>query len=313
MTKKIAILFFLFSFLNTIFAQPINIQSDKKGNIPTLSQVEIDQLAPTDGLVVFNTTSGCLNYFFSNNWFEVCGKCTPQPTIAKIDTILQIGNLLKIKFQPIKNAIVSFKIDTEQDWIQAEDSLASVPVPVNKGIINLLLKTTNNCGSIDTTISVKIKTLVIGSVEMIKINGKDIATRKIGTTRWMCEDYIPPSAKIISKEQPTFLTLTDDKNVCPSGWSVPSISDWEQLLSCFTENNSQLFLKPTNENTSIGLGTNGLYSVEENKFYAPEAAYYWVKGKTTEKQNLLSITKNGHAFLSEKGEKAAMPLRCVSY
>lgn len=29
--------------------------------------------APADGLMIFNTTSGCPNYYFSGSWYELCG------------------------------------------------------------------------------------------------------------------------------------------------------------------------------------------------------------------------------------------------
>jgi hypothetical protein len=28
---------------------------------------------PADGLIIFNTSSGCLNYFYNNTWFKLCG------------------------------------------------------------------------------------------------------------------------------------------------------------------------------------------------------------------------------------------------
>lgn len=312
MIKKVILFVFLLFIFNKNIAQPIVGQPNTKDLILSLPQSEIEQMEPGDGYLVFNTTSGCLNYYFSKKWFEVCGNCIPKPQLPDIDTITQVNNLLEIKFKPIPKSEISFQIATTNKWIFAQDSIISIPIPNNLSSVELIIKTTNTCGAIDTSIDLKIKALVIGKIENIKINQKDISTRKIGSTRWMCQDYLPPTIQAI-KEQPSFFTIADEKNTCPSGWSVPSQKDWEQLLSNYTNNYQELFLKPEDKNASIGLGNKGLYSVEEKKFYAPDAAYYWMKGKNEDKQNLLSITKNGFQFLSEKAEKAAMPLRCVQY
>jgi len=41
---------------------------------------------PATGLVIFNTTSNCLNYRVGSNWFEVCGDCTPLPATPTAGT-----------------------------------------------------------------------------------------------------------------------------------------------------------------------------------------------------------------------------------
>lgn len=39
-------------------------------------------MTPYNGLTVINTTTNCVNYYVVNNWFEACGTCTPQATVA---------------------------------------------------------------------------------------------------------------------------------------------------------------------------------------------------------------------------------------
>jgi len=50
--------------------------------VKSYTQPEIDALTPYNGLTVHNATTNCINYYYLNNWFEACGTCTPQPTIA---------------------------------------------------------------------------------------------------------------------------------------------------------------------------------------------------------------------------------------
>ncbi|PLX12874.1 MAG: hypothetical protein C0594_01950 [Marinilabiliales bacterium] len=55
----------------------MDISSNTKGLLPPrLSQEEINQIAyPAEGLLVFNTTSQCINMFTAMGWYQVCGEC----------------------------------------------------------------------------------------------------------------------------------------------------------------------------------------------------------------------------------------------
>ncbi|MCC6601065.1 MAG: hypothetical protein IT223_10380 [Crocinitomicaceae bacterium] len=57
----------------------LDIISTSKGVLmPRLTESERDAIAdPADGLLLFNTSSGCFNFWFANSWFEWCGKCIP--------------------------------------------------------------------------------------------------------------------------------------------------------------------------------------------------------------------------------------------
>ena len=52
--------------------------------IEVLSQSEINNLTPTIGMMVFNTTTNCMNFYNGSNWQELCGDipCSPQPETA---------------------------------------------------------------------------------------------------------------------------------------------------------------------------------------------------------------------------------------
>ncbi|MCX6271686.1 MAG: hypothetical protein NTU44_10790 [Bacteroidetes bacterium] len=58
-----------------------------------LTDQQRDTIAnPSDGMVIFNLTSHCINVYRNNNWFEVCGSCVPQPTNAFITDIGDVQN-----------------------------------------------------------------------------------------------------------------------------------------------------------------------------------------------------------------------------
>jgi len=62
----------------------LELKSNSLGFLPPrMSQTERDAIPnPPEGLQLFNTTTGCINFRNDNKWFEVCGICTPQPSIA---------------------------------------------------------------------------------------------------------------------------------------------------------------------------------------------------------------------------------------
>ena len=65
---------------NTINSNAIfELESNDKGFLPPrLTTIQRNQiLSPSAGLVIYNTTTNCLNYYNGSSWNEVCGNCTP--------------------------------------------------------------------------------------------------------------------------------------------------------------------------------------------------------------------------------------------
>ncbi|MCC6600363.1 MAG: hypothetical protein IT223_06775 [Crocinitomicaceae bacterium] len=62
----------------------LDVESNAGGFLPPrMSEAERDNISnPADGLVLFNTTTNCLNFRVAGFWKEVCGECTPAPSPA---------------------------------------------------------------------------------------------------------------------------------------------------------------------------------------------------------------------------------------
>ncbi|MFT3680498.1 MAG: DUF5689 domain-containing protein [Ferruginibacter sp.] len=62
----------------------LEVNSTAKGFLlPRMTTAQRDAITnPATGLVIYNTTTGCLNYWRQTAWWEVCGTCAPQPTQA---------------------------------------------------------------------------------------------------------------------------------------------------------------------------------------------------------------------------------------
>ena len=60
----------------------LDVNSTAKGFLPPrMTTVQRDAITtPATGLVIYNITTGCLNYWKQTAWYEVCGTCSPQPT-----------------------------------------------------------------------------------------------------------------------------------------------------------------------------------------------------------------------------------------
>ncbi|MCC6600011.1 MAG: DUF1554 domain-containing protein [Crocinitomicaceae bacterium] len=63
----------------------LDISSNDKGFLPPrLSTSERDAmpLPIPQGLIIYNTSTNCINMYSGISWYEVCGNCTPAPTAA---------------------------------------------------------------------------------------------------------------------------------------------------------------------------------------------------------------------------------------
>ena len=75
----------------------VDIQSTNKGFLPPrLTLAQRDAItSPSEGLIIFNTTTKCLDIWSGTSWMSYCeGACYPPPTIANAgqDQLVSIGN-----------------------------------------------------------------------------------------------------------------------------------------------------------------------------------------------------------------------------
>jgi uncharacterized protein (TIGR02145 family) len=309
--KFLSTFILLFCILNThtVFAQsvPLNIVDKNKEFIQVKTQEEIDRLFVNDGYFVFNSTTGCLNYFFKNKWFSLCGNCSPAPTIPTIDSVISFASKTLVYFKETGDTL---------SIINGTKKTTSLVSPLNVFIVGkekevkVVLHSCNKCGCADTTLVLPSNGKYVSKVETLQIGASSFKTRVIGNTRWLCEDYIAAKSTPIIKEKPQFISI--EKNSCPVGWSIPSSTQWTELLSYFEENIQDIFQPATNENTSIALQKNGAYSVAEKEVVAVnEVGSYWCSDFKNGKQMLVNISGFGYMMPSENPLLVALPLRCI--
>lgn len=89
----------------------LDVSSNNKGLlIPRMTDGERNAIVnPAEGLMIFNTTTKCINLYKNSGWFELCGNClTPPATVASSNSPLCAGDTLKLYAQTVPGAIYSW-------------------------------------------------------------------------------------------------------------------------------------------------------------------------------------------------------------
>lgn len=84
--------------------------SNKGFLMPRLSESQRNAIVnPAEGLQVFNTTTGCLNFYHTGIWYALCGNCIPPaPPVAGNNSPFCSGDTLKLTASSIPNATYSW-------------------------------------------------------------------------------------------------------------------------------------------------------------------------------------------------------------
>jgi len=117
----------------------LEIKFSNKGLLPPrMTTAERDGIQnPATGLVIFNTTSNCLNYRVGNNWFELCGDCTPTIQFAPTPGAIIIGeDQIEWNWNNVADA-EGYKYNTVNDYTSAFDN----------GTNTTFIQTGLNCGT----------------------------------------------------------------------------------------------------------------------------------------------------------------------
>lgn len=305
---------FLLSYSYLIAQSPV-IQIDNRSmSFPILSQQEIDRLQPpAEGFVVMNKTSGCLNYYLNNSWFQLCGNCLPETSPYYIDSIVQKNAMVEIYFRKSDADTLHIVSDKQKITVSNEESPALLRLPLNVDSLFFNASVSNKCYSNERlrSYSIAIRRISFSVPKTVSIENKNTIIRNISETWWMCEDWLKAPANASTDQR--LISYSD--NMCPAGWKIPNRKAWQDLLNVFEGNVSEIFEPAETENASIQLRLLGAYSNDEKKMYSEgSTGNYWV-GETDSKgkQYLINITRNGYMFVSENKERARLNLRCVKY
>lgn len=319
MMKKIFV-FVIVVLLPLFFLAQNNVEMAVKNSnrnfLESLSQQEIDKIKnPANGLFILNSTTGCINYFATNRWNELCGNCLPKPKPTKVDSIRQNGISILVYFTKNDKEDIFIKFPQTAFQKRFSQSPAVFKSATINGVDSLLFFVLgiNDCGieeeSTANIYKIKADTMKVSNVYSMIINNKPYNVRDVANNTWMVDDYIAdlkgnPSMKLFS--------VPVNKNVCPDGWSLPTKADWENYLKLFDNSFEQITDLPQSENLSIKLEKNGFWSMIENKIYFQnEMGMYWTNDIASEKATFLNLGKMGYMFVTEKPTNVGAKIRCI--
>lgn len=298
-----------------VVLQPV-VSDDKSPQ--TLKQEDIDALkTPAEGFWVFNTTTGCINYYLNGCWHELCGTCLPRPGHVEDVSITKKGNdyFLRPRISgSCEKLIWQHGSETHELSFRTGDSLrlpTSYPVPQDSFEVWLIPVT--KCGK-GTSFRLVLKNhfpLRLSPVRIDSLSG--IRYRSTGALSWMADDFQPHGTfRRPLPERPDIILLKPSEEPCPPGWRLPTPQEWEDLLSPFGENLQPLLEPPKDDNFGLGLSLANMYASEEKKIIGEGLAglYYTSKrnGKTT---YFASPRRTGFLIVPEQSGKAGAGVRCV--
>ena len=252
------VLFLLFCFgsflahsqgdIKLLLNQAGSTNSLRNQDIRALSAEEISKLGPVNnGYTLLNTSTGCLNYFFNTNWFELCGNCIPKYGVPHISKITALAFGVQLEFaDTFRYAAILFP---DSDITMTFDRKIILHTPANRekdGVHRLKLinlnETCTNKPALDTFIN-------FPAVDKSKKLDKALPIISTGAHLWLTEPLATDlkdekvCLRINNRSYYNWQSLNTDpygkglakiyytKKVCPAGFKIPSVNEAEDLVA----------------------------------------------------------------------------------
>lgn len=305
----------------------LEVKSSSKGMlIPRLTDVQRIAISnPAKGLMLYNLDTDCLNFYNGTQWVEYCGIpiCNPAPTssAAGNDQLNVIGVKTTLSANTPTEGTGSWVIISGDGG-----TLDSVNLPnsVFRGIAGNLYVLrwiiSNDCRSTQDEVVISFLPPPCGAITSVTdIDGIVYPTVSIGSQCWTAENlkttkYADGTAIPNQQVQATWVGLTsgawcnfdnvaannatygklynwfavnNNKKLCPTGWHVPTDSEWTIMVNFLGGNSSAggalkstgaLWTAPnvgaTNESGFSGM-PGGLRNYLGNFNFLNTWGYYW--------------------------------------
>jgi len=242
----------------------LELKSTNQGLLPPrMTTAERDDIQnPATGLVIFNTTSNCLNYRVGSNWFEVCGDCTPLPATPTAGTHSPSATEIIWNWNSVAGAD-GYKWHTTNNYAAATD-LGNVTTVTQTGLTcntanSIYVWAYNACGNSSVLTLIQSTTVcpfVCGTI-VSDIDGNTYPTILIGLQCWFkenlkvsknptgieitrycyggnssnCSSYggLYTWTTIMNGATESNMIPSGVQGICPDGWHLPSDAEWIQL------------------------------------------------------------------------------------
>ncbi len=282
----------------------LDLESSSKGFLaPRMSQAERDLIvSPAEGLILYNTTTGCINYRSGASWLLLCGVCEIQPTasVAGPDQLYVNGSSVTLAANtPVVGTGAWSVVSGSGGSFAAASSPTSsfTGVPGNSYVLRWTISTScansqddlsvsflplNSCGIVTDIDNNVYYTVQIGSQCWMKQNLN--VTRNAGGTSITrhCFDNNPANCAtygglytwntMMNGQSSSNTNPGNVQGICPTGWHIPSDAEF-----CTMENTvepgtdagcSNFFLRGVSTGTKLKLGgTSGFDALPTGAFW----------------------------------------------
>lgn len=246
---------------------------------------------PADGLIVFNITNGCLEYHFSGQWYSLCGACaSPMMPSAGINVFTDTSILWRWDSVTGATGYIVSTTNSPSAGINVGQQRSYQQTGLSCGTVtSLYVWAENACGLsaplLMTDSTGNCPAFVCGDT-LVDIDGNKYPTVQIGTQCWMQTNlkttrYRNGDTILTNLSNSAWLsTITgayaiygnnpindsiygklynwyavdDSRGLCPSGWHVPTESEWvllEQFLGLAPATASQIGWRGVNEGDQL--------------------------------------------------------------
>ncbi len=263
--KRFIILFLLLPF--SVFGQFTS------GKMPVLSNEERDKITELyDGLILFNSTTNCINYYGGGMWRAICGQCVTPPTSPVVTEVKPFYNSVTIK---IKQDGYKHQVALLPSFMLIPDTSSKVVIARtedSESAQQIMLINVSDCGSSQPLLVENAQFSEndpCGKVAKIidSRDGNEYRVYSVGNQCWMTTNLLYGTAdnKEIFLETDGYHKLynwnfakvtqdpktkmfqsspyTGEKNVCPVGWHVPTEQDIDELTSFYRDYGSPSLLR----------------------------------------------------------------------
>ena len=177
---------------------------------------------------------------------------------------------------------------------------------------------------------VKIMFALIAVFAMVACDGETYKTVKIGSQTWMAENlkvetkdsWCYDNNESKCEEYGRLYTWGAAKKACPSGWHLPSDSEFETLFETIGgESKAGKMLKSKTGWRDFGNGTDaysfsalpaGLRLNNGNFEGEGDDAYFWASSGSARKSHYMNLNGSDHAILEDNSEEySGFSVRCV--
>jgi uncharacterized protein (TIGR02145 family) len=311
-----ALLIYIFISFHSLISNgqtlPVTVLSDKS-SLAVKTQIEIDAISsPSEGTQVLNSSTGCLQYYTQNHWYQLCGQCLPFTKPFYIDSVVQKLNGIYLYFRKGEEDTLAVSISGYQETRLHTKSPAFIKVPISGDTLELVISVQNTCYRNQRTVRMKkvLQFSGLGPLREVDTESGKYFARALGNTLWLSAE----TQKSNTEKNIHTLKIYPEA-ACPAGWLLPSKSDWENLMQLYSENYSECFLVSSENQPTIGLLKSGIYNVSGKKLlYQNQLGSYWVRDDANNKQKTaINITDFGYTFVTTGAKEAALNYRCVRY